>query len=162
MIQLVTTVFLSCLITFGGCMSVRSTSRHSTAAKNAEESPKQQAVKPDESPDFLHSGLFDNNPKGLEAWLSFTKDGKCRVSNASDFAFSEASKSELREMFGEMWYPRSNHPAISGVISRRDWFFDLAVIIVDTSRSDANRFGLVVFNVPKEGGLPSTHWLFRD
>ncbi|MEK6281594.1 MAG: hypothetical protein AABN95_14665 [Acidobacteriota bacterium] len=132
-------------------------------ANNSQRGPKPQLGSPSQAPTFLHSGIFEKNPKALAAWLSFIKDGTYRAAHAEDFQFSQAAKNELQGMFGEMWYPRINHPAITGNISRQDWFYDLAVIVVDTKRTDARRFGLVVFNVPKEGKAPpDPHWLLRE
>ena len=158
---LIITSLLSIILMFDGCLSVISEpSPEVTAARtqNSREKPGSSAQRAD----FLHSGIFDRNPKALEAWLRFVGEGKYRVANADDFAFSDASKKELQELFGEMWYPRINHPAISGNISRKDWFYDLAVIVVDTTRTDPRKFGLIIFNVPKETGTTSAHWLFRE
>lgn len=149
------------LAMLGGCLSGCSNSQRLFAADSLHEPAKQQPVSSNQGRDFLQSGIFETNPKALQAWLGFTKDGRYRAANAGDFAFSEASKNELRELFGERWYPRINHPAITGDISRRNWFYDLAVIVVDTSRTDVGRFGVVIFDIPKEEKSPSIHWLFR-
>lgn len=113
--------------------------------------------------DLINSGVFDTNPMALEAWLKFIEDGKYRAANGDDFKFHEAAKSELRSMFEDEWYSRINHPAISGNINRRHGFKDLAVIVVDTQRSDSGRFGVVIFNVePDKKHTPSAHWLIRN
>jgi hypothetical protein len=115
------------------------------------------------SPDLVHSGVFDNNPSVLKAWLKFIEGGQYRAAYADDFKFSEAAKSNLRGMFENEWYPRINHPAITGNINRRHGFKDLAVIVVDTKRQDPARFGLVIFNVESDKyQTASVHWLFRS
>jgi hypothetical protein len=103
------------------------------------------------------------NPVALKAWLTFIKSGKYRAANANDFNFSEAAKSRLRGMFEDGWYFQVNHPAITGNINRRLGFKDLAVIVIDTARSDSDRFSLVIFNVePEKEKPPSVHWLFKN
>lgn len=115
------------------------------------------------SHDLINSGVFDNNPTALKAWLKFIEDGKYRAANGDDFKFSEAAKSKLRSMFEDQWYPRINHPAITGNINRRHEFKDLAVIVVDTERAGPARFGLVIFNVESNTEETiSVHWLFRS
>ncbi len=114
------------------------------------------------SHDLINSGIFDHNPTALKAWLSFIEDGKFRAAQGEDFKFSEPAKRELRSMFGDQWYPRINHPAITGNINRRHEFHDLAVIVVHTARNDPARFGLVIFNVePNKEQTTSVHWLFQ-
>ncbi len=104
---------------------------------------------------------MDLNWGDLQAWRALTLDGRYRVANADDFAFSEASKLKLQQMFGkDSWYQRINYPAVTGDISRENWFYDLAVIVIDTTWSDAGRFGMVIFNVPKDGKHSSAHWAF--
>src|SRR5712692_3428873 len=112
----ITPVLLSCVLMFG-CVSARSDLSPPVTVDKPQTTP--QPAKSDQTPDFLHSGIFDKNPNGLEAWLDFSKDGRYRVANANDLAFSEASKVELQEIFGkESWYDRVKYPAISGNISR--------------------------------------------
>lgn len=118
---------------------------------------------PTPSPDdFIASGLFDNNPQALKVWRAFLADGKYRVADASDFKFSEAAKNKLRGMFEAQWYARIKHPAITGNINRRSGFKDLAVIVVDSTKHDANRFGVVIFNIDEAKGLSSQHWLVQN
>lgn len=157
-----TTILLSCLLMFSGCMSARPDSRRSLAVATPRENPVQQPARSDQTPDFLHSGIFDTNREALESWLTFIKDGKYRVASGGDFKISDAAQEELKKMFGKMWYPRINHPAISGNIAREYGSKDLAVIVVDTTRNDSGRFGLVIFNVPEDGKSASTQWLFRE
>ena len=115
-----------------------------------------------ESSDLLNSGVFDSNPQALKAWLKFIEDGRYRVADAKDFKFSEAAKGHLRNMFGDEWYPRINHPAITGNISRRHGFKDFAAMVIDSRKNDPARFGVVIFNVEPDKDDLSVHWLFRD
>jgi hypothetical protein len=112
---------------------------------------------------LIRSGLFDNNPTALTAWLKFIEDGKYRAAKGEDFKFSEAAKNKLRSMFEDEWYARINHPAITGNISRRHGFKDLAIIVVDTTRSDSTRFSVVIFNAESDNKqAPSVHWLLKS
>ena len=112
---------------------------------------------------LIDSGVFDNNSSALEAWKKFIESGKYRAATANDFNFSDLAKNHLRDMFEEGWYARVDHPAITGNISRRHGFKDLAVIVVDASRSDSNRFSVVIFDFePDNKETTSVHWLLRD
>jgi hypothetical protein len=160
--SVITTFLLACLLVFDGCVSTRSDLSRSVTGDKPQTSPQQQPAKSDQTPDFLHSGIFDTDRQALEAWVTFIKDGRYRVASGVDFGFSNAAQKELEEMFGKVWYPRINHPAISGNIAREYGSKDLAVIVIDTTRSDASRFGLIIFNVPENGKPVSKHWLFRE
>ena len=132
-------------------------------SRTSDPTPVQAAsASPSKSPDLLKSGIFDDNPAALKAWLKFIDDGKYRAATGEDFKFSEASKSKLRSMFGDEWYPRINHPAITGNISRRHGFKDLAVMVIDTEKTDPARFSVVIFNVEPDKSELSVHWLFRN
>ena len=149
--------FLACaiLVIIPSC-DVRSKSGASSPT------PVHTASPPNSPADLLNSGIFDSNPMALKAWLKFIDDGKYRAATGEDFKFSDASKNKLRGMFGEEWYPRINHPAITGNISRRHGFKDLAAIVIDTRKTDPTKFGVVVFNVEPDKSELSVHWLLRD
>ena len=113
--------------------------------------------------DLVSSGVFDNNPIVLKAWLKFIEGGKYRAANAEDFKFSEAAKSKLWRMFEGGWHDRIDHPAITGNLNRRHGFKDLAIIVVDTEEKEPARFGVVIFNrEPDNEQVASVHWLVRS
>jgi hypothetical protein len=134
--------------------------RSSTEAGSNETPFQSPPPQTNERPDLINSGLFDNNPKALKAWLNFIEDGNYRAAKGEDFKFSEAAKSKLHRMFGDEWFPRINYPAN---INKRLEFHDLAVIVVNTKRSDSARFGLVIFHIePNKEQPASVHWLFQS
>ena len=54
-------------------------------------------------------------------------------------------------------------PFEGGDINHDGAFKDFALIVVDTTRQDPDRFGLVIFNDTGKNERPySIHWLFRD
>lgn len=159
-LSLLTSARSACLLFLivSGC-NVRST----TEAGSNNPTPFQSPSQTNGTSDLINSGLFDNNPIALKAWLKFIEDGKHRAAKGEDFKFSEAEKSELRSMFEGEWYPRINHPALTGNISRRHGFKDLAIIVVDSTKSDSDRFSVVIFNAGREKReTPSVHWLQRN
>lgn len=155
-LSLITFVACAIFLIMPGC-HVPSTSR------NSDPRPLQAPSPPNKFPDFINSGMFDDNPTALKAWLKFIEDGKYRAANGEDFKFSEPAKSELRSMFEDEWYHRVNHPAITGNISRQHGFKDLAVIVVDTARSSSDRFSVVIFNAEEDKNqTPSVRWLQKN
>ncbi len=156
---LITIIALS--VTSQACVSARSDSVPSSVAKKSQENSDKKTAQSD-SPDFLHAGFFDNNKQALEAWQSFTKNGKYRIATRDDFSFSQTAIDALKKSFGNTWDSRISYPAIVGMIARHAGTSkDLAVIVVDSERSDPNRFGLVVFNVDKNEKTASIHWLLQ-
>jgi hypothetical protein len=138
------------------------TTRESAAPQGSE--PRSfDSAQSSKSSDLINSGVFDSNPIALNAWLKLIQSGKYRAANANDFSFSGSAKSELRRMFEDEWYSRVNHPAITGNISRRHGFKDLAVIVIDTATSNSDRFSVVIFNAePDNKQPPSVHWLQKN
>jgi hypothetical protein len=95
-----------------------------------------------------------------EAWQRLVKDGRYRMAQPTDFRFSELARNEI----GESQFRAFTHwPVI-------DWWGGTGVIVVDTTRSDDNRFGLIVFMEPenyfspkKKGPCPyKAAWLYRN
>jgi hypothetical protein len=156
--NLITAARIACLmlLVLHACHSQNSNQPATSDAKPV------QVASPSAGTDLLTSGVFDDKPLVLKAWLDFIKDGHYRAAKGEDFKFSEAARSELWSMFQEQWYPRVNHPAITGNISRRNVSKDLAIIVVDNKKSDPARFGLVIFNLEPNGKETSFHWLFRN
>lgn len=106
------------------------------------------------------SGFFNGTPAGeKEAWRLFTKDGQYRAARADDFQLPEAAK----KVQGVDLDKAISHPYIGGDINHDNDYNDFAVIVVDTQRDDAARFGLVIFTQSANGkGHYEPHWLYRE
>jgi hypothetical protein len=102
--------------------------------------------------DFEEPPVFDNNPALRFEWQQFIADGRYRLARVDDMRFSDPAKHRINESFG--WW-QIGHP------------FDreLAAIVVDKSRSDPERFGVIVFRPVYKGDVKASytrHWLFRE
>jgi hypothetical protein len=92
------------------------------------------------------------------AWHAFTKDARYRLARKEDFKSparvfgADSLNSIFAYCWGRIGYdPHPNH------------WYHLAAIVVDTQRTDAARFGLVIFSAPKNGnGTYQPHWLYRE
>ena len=87
-----------------------------------------------------------------EAWRQFVQDGPYRLAHPRDMNFrGEERVTSLYDFpWGELGYdqiPGADH---------------LAAIVVDTTRTDDARFGLVIFSAPRNrNGAYVPHWLYR-
>jgi hypothetical protein len=102
--------------------------------------------------DFEEPPVLDKNPALKLAWQQFVADGRYRLARVADMKFSEPAKHRINESFGwwEIGYPFDQ---------------ECAVIVVDKSRSDPERFGIVVFRPVYRGDTKASytqHWLFRE
>ena len=90
----------------------------------------------------------ENRSEALrEAWRQFTANGQYRLALPED-----------------MRVPSTSHVYIWGDLAYRKRGADdhLAAIVVNTTRSDENRFGLVIFSPPEGRRDYKVHWLYRD
>ena len=83
-----------------------------------------------------------------EVWKQFTASGRYRMARPEDFA---------QEVRDEMRYPYERT-----AISHEGGYDDFAVVVVDTTRKDPDRFGLVVFNAPKDKNTLAPHWVYQE
>ncbi len=131
------------------------------AMHNQERLPSTEQREPDDLQKFdpLSTGLTGGMPRGAEAWQQFIADGRYRIARADDFNFSEAAKKKG----GLDIEHRIKFPYIEGDFNYDYISKDRAVIVVDTTRSDAERFGLVIFNASEDvRDIPQPHWLYRE
>jgi hypothetical protein len=86
------------------------------------------------------------------AWDQFIRDGRYRIARLSDMRFSDQTKNRLLALNLRWW--KSQHSTEHG----------LAVIIVDTTRTDDDRFGLVVFRpgYRTKSDAYTPYWLYRN
>jgi hypothetical protein len=150
---------LGILLILNGCR-MSSTASGSTASSSLEvdQASNPQANQPTAASDPLSTGFRGGMPGGAEAWRQFTADGRYRMAHADDFNIPESVMLEDREGLQQ----RLSHPYIEGDINNDNFFRDRAVIVIDTTRNDAGRFGLVIFNESENGNVvPQPHWLYR-
>jgi hypothetical protein len=96
---------------------------------------------------YPNLGLIATDPKASEVWKQFSKDGRYRVASKENFKMSE----------------EKYHPYGDGDFNGDHEYRDFAAIVVDTTRADASRFGIVIFN-SREGrqGYDGPFWLYRE
>lgn len=108
------------------------------------------------SPQIFPAGLLDNDPKAKEAWQQFTSNGRYRIARREDFQIPEGVMNKhLDDPF------ITNEFAYAGGDFNRDGHsLDRAFIVLDTTTTTKERFGLVIFNAPTDrNDLPSAHWV---
>ncbi|HEX8177211.1 MAG TPA: hypothetical protein VF543_19135 [Pyrinomonadaceae bacterium] len=127
-----------------------------SANKNAEAQP---AATSSEITDPTCCGL-DYNREGIaQAWRQFTESGQFRLARASDMNFPDAAKRE----WGSDW-EKINRP-FNYAWGKRGFDTDkdhLVAIAVDTTRNDAERFGLVIFSSLSGSNEYRPYWLYRN
>lgn len=130
------------------------------------ESPKsggsQESTDANRSRDPLKTKFFEGNPKGAEAWQQFVGNGRYRLAQQEDFQFSDAAISQLRYVFGDSWKSRVFNPYTGGEINHDKFYHDNAFIVVDTTRNDSKRFGLVIFNEQAGRSPHKQYWLYEE
>src|SRR6266404_9785823 len=110
----------------------------------------------------MPTGIFDEHSEGAkEAWNRFTEGGRYRVARASDFDIPKAAteNDELRRDI-----ERATKFAYVGEDINHDGLGrDRAFIVVDTKRTDARRYSLVIFNeLEDERAIPEPRRVYRD
>ncbi len=89
-----------------------------------------------------------------EAWRRFVGDGRYRMARPDEF--SGRAQRHI-DSYGGIYLP------LLFDINRDHGFDDFAVIVVDSTRNDDGRFGLVIFSAPEPGGrVFEPSWVFRD
>jgi hypothetical protein len=134
----------------------------SAAAPPAGGSQSQNQEKPTGWPQMTEPVASDS-PEGIKkAWKEFTSDGRYRMIRPDEFSFSQAAKKEVNRNV-EYYRYFTERPFIYNIFHPGGYSSDLVVIVVDTTRDDASRFALVIFNSPKyENENYELHWLFRE
>ena len=90
----------------------------------------------------------ENRSEALrEAWRRFTASGQYRLAQEEDMRFPA-----MRYVY--IWADLA--------YGKRAEDDHLAAIVVDTTRNDENRFGLIIFSPPEGRRDYEVHWLYRD
>lgn len=136
----------------------------SSGAPQQEAAARATAPQPSPAPAQLNPlsfGVGGGMARGDEAWERFTADGRYRIARAGDFNFPEAAW-QRRRVDLERYVAA---PYVVNDIDRDYRSRDAAVVVGDTTRDDAERFGLVIFTEPADGDgetVPQPFWLYRD
>ncbi len=89
----------------------------------------------------------------------FTDNGRYRIARAEDFKIPAAAMKEE----GNSISLAIKFAYVGDDINRDALHRDRAFIVVDTTRSDPERFGLVIFNEQKDReSLPRPNWVYRE
>ena len=144
-----------------GCNRSRSVSMSATPQPN---SPQELAPKSHDVTDPSCCGLSIPANKGIDvAWAAFTKDNRYRLALERDMRFSSAARSEMTRTEGRSEWSALNH-ILAYSWGHLDYETDqdlVAAIVVDTTRNDPSRFGLVIFGKPS-GSTYRPYWLYRE
>lgn len=100
----------------------------------------------------------ESNSEALrKAWQRLTANGQYRLAQMEDMRFSEAA---IRTNEIDHTY----YVYIRGDLAYKKRVEDnlLAAIVVDTTRNDENRFGLVIFSPLEDSKDYKIHWLYRE
>jgi hypothetical protein len=96
------------------------------------------------------------------AWRSFESSQKYRLAQPSDRKLSPAAVSRVNSNNPNQIVPFLTWWGAHGYRGSNNKDF-LVAIVVDPSRSDPNRFGLVVLAAPRsEGSAYKTYWVTRE
>lgn len=140
-------VLLSALLVVGAC--------NTATDVKAPEPQIGKTVAQQPSSQVFPAGLLDNDPKAKEAWEKFTSNGRYRIARRDDFQIPEKVMREHQDdpfVTNEFAY-------VGGDFNRDGHLLDRAFIVVDTTTTTKERFGLVIFNAPTDrNDLPSAHW----
>jgi hypothetical protein len=98
------------------------------------------------------------------AWKQFIVSGQYRLACDSDADFSlDKEQPKTIESYSINNQSRSVANWGNWGYPKRDYEDHLAVIVVDATRTDANRFGLVVFSPPRsKKNAYDVNWLYQD
>lgn len=108
---------------------------------------------------LIPTGLFEEDPRALEAWHRFAEGGRYRIARRGDFQIPETAMKE----HGSDPFFTNEFAYVGGDFNRDGRQFDRAFIVVDTTTTRDKGFGLVMFNAPAdERDLPSVHWVYKD
>ncbi len=138
-----------------GCHSSATRPSSASAPEKKESAPPRQAA---ERRITDPTATGESNSEALrKAWQRFTANGQYRLAQTEDMRFSEAASRTNRI---------NNIPYIYiwGNLAYKKRVEDdhLAAIVVDTTRNDENRFGLVIFSPPEGSEDYKIHWLYRE
>ena len=106
------------------------------------------------------SQLLEGNEPLYRAWRDFERTQDYRLAHPSDRKLTPAALARVKSNNPNQIIPYLTWWDASGYRGRGDF---LVAIVVDPSRSDANRYGLIVIAAPEsEGGNYKPYWVVRE
>jgi hypothetical protein len=133
-----------------------------TSSKGASPAKTRQAPSEEKQEEVdLFAQWPEGVPPGLKlAWEELTNTGRYRLAIESDFKFPAGSERVIEPI---QWFPRHPYLRILWDINRDGDYNDFIAMVVDTSKSDDARFGLVILSRGKVARKRyQVHWLLRD
>ncbi len=88
----------------------------------------------------------------VAAWKQFTRNGQYRLARAADMLFAEDAKRRINASFS-MW---QGDTTFAG---------EFVALVIDTTLTDQDRFGIVLFRPDKAGARSATYsprWLMKN
>jgi hypothetical protein len=122
-------------------------------------------IKPCQTEPVYGVALNQSSNKNLEAaWKQFTASGQYRLACDTDADFSlDAIEPKTIESYSIDKQSRSMNNWGNWNYPKRTYEDHLAAIVVDTTRTEANRFGLVVFSPPRiKKTAYDINWLYEE
>lgn len=145
-------VFFTFFLCFSGCQRSKSLNMTQAVTEQVQTQKTERVLKVSEPFNENQNVTFSADLHLMKsAWEKFIKAGHYRLAQVEDFRFSEAAKKNMR--LGT-WERYVTQPYIW-------WWGAFAAIVVDTTRTDDKRFGLVIF--PYTGATTyKPVWLYRN
>jgi hypothetical protein len=143
-----------CSCAHSGAESARVSSP--VADRSAEARP---TATPSEITDPTCCGLGDNREGLARAWRQFTEGGQFRLARAGEMNFPDSAKREWASDWESVSRPYQYAWGKRGFETDKD---HLVAIVVDTRRSDAGRFSLVIFSSLTGSDEYRPYWLYRN
>ena len=104
--------------------------------------------------------LLENNKDVKRVWTEFEHSQKYRLAQPSDRILTPAAAARVNSNNENQILPYLMWWGVEGYEGRTDF---LIAIVVDPSRSDPNRYGLIVIAAPKsEGSKYKAYWVARE
>jgi hypothetical protein len=104
--------------------------------------------------------FLEHNPEVKRAWTDFERSQKYRMAKPSDRNLTQQAQARVDRSRPNQIIPFLNWWGARGYEGKTDF---LVVIVVDPTRSDPKRYGLVVFAAPKsEGPNFKPYWVLRE
>ena len=147
--------FLVALVAFG--CEARSDAQKTGSAEDKPKATEQAQLPGNDMP----TGIFDEgSPGAANAWQLLTEKGRYRVARTEDFSIPQAAidnEDRRRDIQRAIAFAYAG-----GDINDDGNDKDRAFIIVDTTRNDSARFGLVIFNeLADPNSIPEPNWVYR-
>jgi len=132
-----------------------------TSGQNSTSATPTQINQMSQSTDPLMTNYPDAPEWTIAAWHQFTADGRYRLARKSDFDIPTDSVSDRYKKIDIS--DAISRPFVVVDANHDNRFKDLVVLVVDSSRADSAKFGIVIFNEPaKKNETSEPHWLYRD